>query len=234
MRQKKKKGQWAIFKTKRSLGTSQIISVSRVITGCFLFCRHVFLKLPSIDFIHECILECFQNKAVYITDFITMVSDEWTDSRSFNIISLFSNHAFISGWDCIKCMCRFHCHGLLNVRLCHWHCHELLSKVCQVCHETKQMKTLTPWLSRGKSLCTASCTLQLSISVKFSSINSTSYKLHLADLDLIPWQNSFLSQMKRQIKMPSAQAMNIPTACLGSSRFLHHLLYLFPQLQQTL
>ena len=76
MRQKKKKGQWAIFKTKRSLGTSQIIGVSQVITGCFLFCLHVFLKVPSTDFIYVCILECFQNKAVYITDFITMVSEE--------------------------------------------------------------------------------------------------------------------------------------------------------------
>ena len=97
---KKEKGAVGHLQNKKifsSLGTSQIIIVSRVITGCFLFCRHVFLKLPSIDFIHECILECFQNKAVYITDFITMVSDEWTDSRSFNIISLFSNHAFISG-----------------------------------------------------------------------------------------------------------------------------------------
>ena len=44
-KKKKKRGQWAIFKTKRSLGTSQIISVSRVITGCFFILPTCLFKI---------------------------------------------------------------------------------------------------------------------------------------------------------------------------------------------
>ena len=90
-KKKKKKGQWAILKTKVYLGTSQIISVGRANYRLFFILPRCLFKSATVRaFIRACILDCFQNKAVYITDFITMVSDEWSIPLSFNI-SLFKS-----------------------------------------------------------------------------------------------------------------------------------------------